>query len=157
MVMLHHSGGLQDLVIDGVMSTYQRQRGLVMKVGPLPPHLLMRFGQKHHRLMPAMTPALPAGYAALRRFQLALRLAIPARMEDACPIRQGREGFNSQVDARPLPCRGERLDGHSRTGEADIPAIRFPADRHGLGRACNRATPPHGKAPDLRQHKEAVI
>jgi hypothetical protein len=42
MVVLYHIGGLEILVIDGVISTYQRQRRLMVEVLALAAHFLMR-------------------------------------------------------------------------------------------------------------------
>src|SRR5262249_36761349 len=40
---------------------------------------------------------------------------------------------------------------------ADIPAVRFPADRDRLGCALKRAGPAHRKTANLRQNQEALI
>jgi hypothetical protein len=40
-MILHHMGGLEVLVIDRVILTDRRQRGLMVEVGTLPPHLLV--------------------------------------------------------------------------------------------------------------------
>jgi hypothetical protein len=42
-VILHHIGGLQVLVLDAVTPLNERQRCRVMKILPLATHLLMRF------------------------------------------------------------------------------------------------------------------
>src|SRR5262245_60149632 len=97
--MLHHVGGLQVLVIDGVISTHERQRCFVMEVGALPLHLLMRFGEQCDRLPAAVAALLAARHPALGCLECALRLAVPARIEDAGPVRQ----------------RGECLDANATT------------------------------------------
>jgi hypothetical protein len=41
-VILHHIGGLRVLVIGGIVGSHQGERGLVVNVLSLAPHLLMR-------------------------------------------------------------------------------------------------------------------
>ena len=83
MVMLHQVGGLEVLVTDRVVLAYQRQRRLVVEVLSLASHPLMRLGQQGHRLAPRHT--------SVRGLEGALGLSVPARIEDAGPIRQGGE------------------------------------------------------------------
>src|SRR5262249_28546162 len=42
-------------------------------------------------------------------------------------------------------------------GEADIPAVRLFADRDGLRRPFQGATPTHGYPPDLGEKEEAIV
>jgi hypothetical protein len=65
-VILHHVGGLQVLVIDRVLLTQKGERGLVVEILPLTPHVLMCLGQERHRLAPAVTAALAARDTPLR-------------------------------------------------------------------------------------------
>jgi hypothetical protein len=74
----------------------------VVEVLPLSPHLLMRSRHEIHRLPPAMASPLAPGHSALRRLERTLGFAIPARMEDARPIRQGSERLDPQVYLRLL-------------------------------------------------------
>ena len=90
-------------------------------------------------------------------FQCALGCAIGAGREDARPIGEGSEGFNPQVYPGFLSRRGKRLYGKIGARDGDVPAIRFMADRDGLGCARQRARPAHGAAPDLGQDEHAVI
>src|SRR5262249_26498711 len=50
-----------------------------------------------------------------------------------------------------------RLCGHISTGAADIPAVRFPADRDRLGRALDGTGPAHRDAPDFGENQESVV
>ena len=95
--------------------------------------------------------------APLRRFERAFGLAIPAGREDACAIREGREGFQSEVYACLSSSRGEWMHGNIGAGEAHIPAVRFPADRDRLGRALQRARPAHRDTANLGEDQEAVV
>jgi hypothetical protein len=74
-----------------------------------------------------------------------------------CAIRQGSERFNSEVYPRLLSSGRKRLYGHIRTREADVPPIRFPADRDRLDRSLYRTGPAHGDAPDLGQDQKTII
>ena len=58
MVILHHVGGLEILVIDRVVLTHKCERRLVVKVAPLASHRLMRLGEQCDRLAPAVTAPL---------------------------------------------------------------------------------------------------
>jgi hypothetical protein len=62
----------------------------MVKIGALPPHLLMRLRQQLHqqchRLAPAMAPLLAARDPPLRRLECAFGLALPAGTKDACPV-----------------------------------------------------------------------
>src|SRR5262245_4487371 len=129
----------------------------MVEIGPLTPHLLMRLRQQRHRLAPTIAPFLATRDTPLRRFQRALRRAIPAGMEDACPIRERSEGFQPKVYARFLAGRRQRLHRHIRAGETDIPPIRLPTDRDRLGDALQRAAPAYGNAPNLGADQEAVV
>ncbi len=80
-----------------------------MEVLALPAHVLMRLGEQRDRLAPAIAALLPATHAALGRLEAALRLAIPAGMEDACPVGESGEGFQAKVYAGLLPSRREWL------------------------------------------------
>ncbi len=73
------------------------------------------------------------------------------------PIGERGERLKPKVYARLLPSGGQGLHRHIRTGEADVPAVRFPTDRDRLGRSLNRAGPAHGDAPNLGQDQEAVV
>jgi hypothetical protein len=86
MVIPHHVGGLQVLVIDRIVGLNERPGCLVVKVTALATDLLMRFRQQCDGLTPAMTSFLAPCDAALRRFQCALGFAIPTGVEDARPV-----------------------------------------------------------------------
>ena len=82
-VVPYHIGDLQVFQIDRVVGPEQRQRRLVVEVLSLASHPLMRLGQQGHRLAPRHT--------SVRGLEGALGLSVPARIEDAGPIRQGGE------------------------------------------------------------------
>jgi len=103
MLIPDHVGDLQVFVIDRVVLTHQLERRLVVKVGSLAAYRLMRPCQYSHRLAPAMAAFLAPTHPALRGFERAFRLAIPARREDAHAVRQGSEGFQPQVYTCSLP------------------------------------------------------
>ena len=117
----------------------------------------MRLRQQRDRLAPTVAALLSSGYPALRRFECAFGLTIPARMKDARPVGEGGERFNPQVDAGLLSSWRQGSYWHINTGEADIPAIGFPAERDSLGRALQGARPAHGDAPNLGQDQEAIV
>src|SRR5216683_3207165 len=130
---------------------------LVMEVVPLVARVLMGFGEQHHCFAPAMTALLPPRDAPLGTLQRHLGHAEDTWVGNLAPIRQGRERFQAEVNARLLASEGQRLDGHVRTRERDVPAVRFPADRDGLGCALNGTGPMDTDAPNLRQGEEAII
>ena len=79
----------------------------MVKVRPLPLHLLMRLGKQLRRFSPTMAPFLAAAHASLRRFQRAFGLAIPTGREDAHAIREGGKRLYSQIYAGFLTRRWE--------------------------------------------------
>jgi hypothetical protein len=85
-VIPHHVGRLELLVIDRIILADKRQCCLVVEVPPLASHLLMRSRQEVDCLAPARTATLSPSDAPLRCLESALGFTIPARMEDARPI-----------------------------------------------------------------------
>jgi hypothetical protein len=59
-VIPDHIGRLQVLVIDGIVLSHQRQRGLVVEVNALPLQLLMRLRQQRDRLAASAASLLAA-------------------------------------------------------------------------------------------------
>jgi hypothetical protein len=78
-------------------------------------------------------------------------------MEDACPVRECGERFDSEVYACFLPSGRQWLYWYISAGKACIPAIGFSADRDRLGHSLQWAAPTDGDAPDLRQDQEAIV
>jgi hypothetical protein len=160
-VILDHLGRLSMLVIDRLVGAHKGERRLVVKVAPLAPHLLphllMRLCQQLDRFAPAVAVLLSARDTALRGLQCALGFAIPARREYTCAVRERSEGFYAKVNPGFLSSSRERLYGYISAREADIPAIRFPADRHRLRLAFNRSGPANDNPPDLGEDQDAVL
>ena len=129
----------------------------MVKIRSLAAHFLMRLGQQRHCLAPAVAALLAARDTPLRCFQRPFGFAIPTGREDARAIGEGGEGLNAKVDACLLSGGGKACIGHVGAGEADIPAVRFPADRDRLGRAFQGAAPAHGDAPNLGEDQKAVV
>src|SRR5712691_1447644 len=73
-------GGLNGLVIDGVVLAHERQGGLVVKVDPLPAHVLVFLGEQFHRLLATVAALLLPRDPLLRFLHLTLRCAIVARV-----------------------------------------------------------------------------
>jgi len=78
-------------------------------------------------------------------------------VKDALAIRQGGEGFQPEINAGFAPSGGEWSHGDIRARETNIPAVRFPRHRDGLGCALQRATPPNGNAANLGERQGAVV
>src|SRR5262245_2925886 len=78
-------------------------------------------------------------------------------MKDACPIRKRGERLDPKVYAGFLSGWGQGLTWRVSARETHVPAVRFFADRDGLGRALNWARPADGDAPDLRQNQKPVV
>jgi hypothetical protein len=112
-VIPHHVGDPQILVIDRVVALDERQCRLVVEVLALATHRLMRLRQQADRLPPAMTPLLALGDAPLAFRQVPLGFAVVARREDARAISQRGEGFQAQVDAGLLAGGGSGRTGTS--------------------------------------------
>jgi hypothetical protein len=97
MAILDQVDRLQILVIDRVVLTHQGERGLVMKVRSLPPHLLMRLGQQCDRFAPAVAATLSACDSPLCRRERMFCFAIPARVENARAVGERSERFDAEV------------------------------------------------------------
>ena len=149
---------LQVFVIDRVVGAHQRERRLVVKVLPLALHLLMRLGEQCHRLAcGGCSPSCGERHGAARSSARA-RLCDTSR-DEKMRVPSESVANDSKPRSMPVSCPvgGKRLYRHIGAREADIPAVRFPADRDGLGRALQRAGPAHGNAPDLGEDQEAIV
>jgi hypothetical protein len=155
-MILNHVADQQILVIDRIIGLDKRKRRLVVKILSLASYCLMRFGQQRHRLTVPVASLRAPTDPTLGCLQRTFRLAIPARMEDACASGQRCKGLYTEVYASLLSCRWQGVYWHICTGEADIPPIRFPTDGDGLGCALQRARPTHGQSPDLGQARKPL-
>jgi hypothetical protein len=90
-------------------------------------------------------------------FQRALSFAIPAGVKDTRAIGEGSKGFYAEVDSRFLTSGRQGVQWRISAGEADVPADRFPAERHGLDRSLQWAGPLRRDAPNLGENQEAVV
>jgi hypothetical protein len=64
----------------------EQQRGLVVKVAPLPLHPLMRALEELHRLATARAPLHAPTHPPLRSGELLLRCVVVARIVDSLPV-----------------------------------------------------------------------
>ncbi len=150
-------GDLQVFQIDRVVGAQQRQRRLVVEVGPLSPDRLVRASEARDGLAPSVAAPLAARDAALRLCQLLLPPPVVAGILDDPGVRRDEEDLQPHVDARLLAGRWQRPCGHLGTGKRDIPAIRLFAERDRLGRALQGAGPAHRDASELGEDEEPVI
>jgi hypothetical protein len=68
MVVLHHVGDLQILMIDRVEAALQLVRHFILEVVPLPLHLLMRLGEQLDCLTAGITPPACGGRLCVAPF-----------------------------------------------------------------------------------------
>ena len=127
-----HVGRLQVFVIDRVVLSNERQRRFVVKILSLATYLLMRLGQQHHRHATASAAFLATSYTPLRGFQRPFCLPVPSGGEDARALGEGSKRLNAKVNTGLLSSGGKWMYWHIGAGEADIPPIRFSAERDGL-------------------------
>src|SRR5262245_23608512 len=78
--------GLHGLDIERVVLAYEDERRLVVKVAPLPAHMLMLLGAIPHGLLASLAALLSACYPLLRFLELFLRLAIVPRVGHALAL-----------------------------------------------------------------------
>jgi hypothetical protein len=128
MVIPHQVSDPQVFSIGHVVGPEKGERRLVMKVAPLPLHLLVLAGQQPRGFLPAFAPLLPAGEPFLRLRQRLLSLAVMARILDGLPLRGEEEHPQPGVHARLLAGRRQGLDGHPGTEEARVAAVRLSAE-----------------------------
>jgi hypothetical protein len=98
---------LQILVIDRIIFAHKSQRRLVVEVLPLAPYFLMRFRQEGNSFAAAVAPLLTTTHSALGRLERPFGFAIPARMNDACPIRERGERLDAEINSSLLTSRGQ--------------------------------------------------
>jgi hypothetical protein len=125
-------GHRQIFQIDGILGSYQPERRLVVKVPPLPLHGLVLLSQQLHRFLVPLAAFLPPRHPPLGFGQRLLGLAVMAGTLDHLTFRSDQKDLQPHINAHLLPSGRQRLDGHRLTGEADIPAVRFVGDGHGL-------------------------
>ena len=89
-------------MIDRVVLLDEAQRRLVVEVGPLATHRLMRSGKHVDRFAAAVTPLLPTGHAPLALGQVPFSSAVVVGMVDHGPVGQGGKRLKTQVEARRL-------------------------------------------------------
>jgi hypothetical protein len=135
MVVLEHVGRLQVLVIDHRIGAHKGKRRLVMEFRPLAAHFLIRFRKQRGGSVSPFTAFLVTRRPTLRCLPCSLGFAMPTGMEDARASRERGERLYAKVYPRLLSSLRQRMDGRIGAGEADVPSIRFPADRDGLGRS----------------------
>src|SRR5258706_10635010 len=129
----------------------------MVKVAALSADVLMLLSTLNNGFVPAFAALLAPRHPLLRFLQLALRCAIVARVFYYVAIRRDEEDLQAHIYAR-FPSRlRQRLDGGLRTGEGDIPAICFPRNCDGLGRALHRTTPVHGNVSDFGEDEITII
>src|SRR5262249_25949951 len=129
----------------------------MVEILALAPHMLMRLGEPADRLAPAGAAFLATRDAALALRHIALGLSVAAGIVDHHAIGKRRERLQAEVYPGLLSGGRQRLDGHLRTGEGHRPPIGLLGDRDRLRTALQRTGPVDADAPDLGEHKEAVI
>jgi hypothetical protein len=80
-----------------------------------------------------------------------------ARVSDLLPVRRDEEHLEAHINASFTSGQRQRLGRHLRTRAADIPAIRFVGDGHGLGGTRQRTMQPHADAAKLGQAEDAPV
>jgi hypothetical protein len=146
-------GALHRLARDRVGLTHQGRRRLAGVVGALPPDVCWARASNTTAVLRRPPPCFRR---LTRRCAFASRFSPPRWWRGgsttspfAVALRRHQEHLRPRVDAG-LPSRlRKRLRGHLSAAAADVPAIRFFADRDGLGRSFDGARPPHCDAPDL--------
>src|SRR5262245_35903224 len=73
------------------------------------------------------------------------------------PLCSHQEDLQPDVDAGLPSSERQWLYWYLRTGDGDIPAVRFPADRDGLGRTLKRAVNAHGDPANFGEAEHPTI
>ena len=156
-VIPHHVGDPQIFEGDGVVVAYQMERGLVVEVGALALHRLMRLAKPGDRFSAPLAALLAFGDAARRFGELLLTPAVVAWVLYHCTIRRAEEHLQPHVNAGLAPRRGKGLRRHVGAGADGVPAVRLLGEGDGLGCSLQRARPAHGDAANLGEDEETVI
>src|SRR5262249_16455897 len=150
-------GGLDCLDIDHVVVAHQGQRCLVLEVGPLSPDMLMLLGALSSGLRASLAAPLATRDPLVDLLQPLLGLAGVPWIGHSIPLSRDEKHLQPNVYARLFAGERQRLYGHIRTRERDIPPIRLFADRDRLEGALERPTPPHGDTPNLGKDQIPVV
>src|SRR5690348_917250 len=157
MTVPHHVGHPQIFEVDHVVGPDECQGRLVVKVAPLPPHVLVPLGKDTYGFLTALALFLAARDAPLGLLERLFPLPVMTWVLYRVASGGDQEHLQAQINARLLAGRRQGLGGHLHTGETDIPAVRFFGEGDGLDRAFHRPGPAYGDAPDLGQDQIAVI
>ena len=150
-------GDPQVFQIDGVVGSHQRERGLVVKVAPLPPDFLMLSGYETRRHLPAFAPFLPTREPLLRFGELLRGLAGVARILDHRALRRDEKHLQPHINTRLSACARQGQNGHPGAGEADIRTVCLAAEGDGLRGVSKRVRPAHRDVVDFGEHQDAVV
>ena len=148
---------LDGLVIDGVVLAHQGEGRLMVEVQPLAADFLVAFGEHLHGFAQPITALLAAANAPLGTLQRLLCLAVMAWVLDEGTIRQRQKRLQAHVNAGFKASSRQGLHGHIRTGEAGLPAIGFPGNRHRFRRALYQAMEPDSDSANLGQEEAPSI
>src|SRR5262249_59017614 len=129
----------------------------MMEVVPLALDLQVPLGTLVHGFPPALTALLAARDAALRLLEPLLGFPVVAGILHRLPLCSHQEDLQPDVDAGLLSSERQRFYWYLRTGDGDIPAVRFPADRDGLGRTLKRAVNAHGDPANFGEAEHPAI
>jgi hypothetical protein len=77
-------------------------------------------------------------------------MAVMARIRDVLPLRRDQEDLEAHVYAGVFASEGQRLGGHLRTRERDVPAIRLFRDGDRLGSALEGTMYPYQETAKLQ-------
>jgi hypothetical protein len=115
----------------------------------------VRFGEQDDRLATTSAALLPTAHAPLGRLERAFSFAAPARSAEAGPLRHRGECFNAKGSPGLVSSWREWVCWTLGAGDAGIPPICLPADRHRLGDAFQRTREPHADTPNLGETEHA--
>ena len=152
MTVAYPSGDPQVCEVEGLVGTHYVERHLMVHVVPLASALLVLLGQQLARFSAALAAlaALGVGLATgdefVRLHQGLLGRAVVAWVREALALRRDAQHLPADITPGLTPGQGPRRNGNFGAGEADLPAIGFVPDRHGLDRAHNLTRPAHGHA-----------
>src|SRR5215469_13626427 len=142
-------GHLQVFQIDRVILAHQGERRRVVEVRALPAYRLMLLGQEMSRLLATFAPLLPSGHPALGLLQGALGSAVVPGILHHGGRRRDEKDLQADIDTRLTASWWQGLRGNVSATEAAVPTVRFMGNGDRFDGALKRATPPHGKAPNL--------
>src|SRR5262245_9293671 len=153
----HHGGDPQVFQSDRIIGPYQPEGPRVVTGAPLPPDVLVLWGQAVPGRGAPLAAPLAAREPVLRVGECLRRPGVVAWMRDGFALRGEKNPRHSNIYAPLLARWGEWLGWHLRAGAGAVPAVGRVGDGEGLDDTHQRAAPADREAAPLGEDPVPVL